>query len=114
MIYGKSQGKSVPSVSNTLLAQNQLRCRNYSCNKFLTLVVPKNPTYNAALEWEQCTHFVQWLQKPANQDKKSIQLSQQKEKFLTSLHFKRSLSPRQQEVLTGIEAKVGGNANASD
>ncbi len=104
MARTKSQGKG---IENTLLDQNQLCCPNYSCDGFLTLVVPKNPTYNSVLGLEQCDRFVQWLQKSANQKKKSIQLSQQKEKFLTSLHFKRSLLP-QQKVLIRIEAKARG------
>jgi hypothetical protein len=107
MAHTKSQGKSVQSASNTLLYQNQLCYPNYSCNKFLTLVATKNPKYNTMPGLEQCDRFVQWLQKSANQKKKSIQLSQQKEKFLTSLHFKRSLLP-QQKVLIRIEAKARG------
>jgi hypothetical protein len=85
------------------------------------LVKTFNHSLHYAAQWcNGCDIFRDWKPKPANQEKwqqqqiriaallTSHHSTQWKYEFLFSEQSKRSLSPKQQEVLAGIEAKVGG------
>lgn len=94
-----------------------------SCNYTgVSLVrMPDNCVHYAAKRCGRCDRFLKWEGKPETVNKKQQQqktinqmlkashLSQWERKFLEGLKSKK-ISPKQQEVLSRIEAKVGGAA----
>lgn len=81
--------------------------------------MPDDFLHYAARRCAECNTFRGWEPKPANQEKQRHQqkriitllqspnLSQWEREFLLNAQYRRSLSPKQQQVLTRIEAKVG-------
>lgn len=80
--------------------------------------MPEYSTHYAARRCAECDSFRSWEPKPATQKKQqqqavvtqlleSPQLTQWEREFLQGLKSKK-LSPKQQEVLSRIENKVGG------
>ena len=81
--------------------------------------MPDDFFHYAARRCAGCDTFQGWESKPANQEKRwqqqkrvnkllrSPNLSQWEREFLLSVQYGRSLSPKQLQVLTRIEAKVG-------
>lgn len=78
----------------------------------------EHSTHYAARRCAECDSFRSWEPKPATQQKlqqqetinhllKSAQLTQWEKTFLEGLKGKK-FSPKQQEVLSRIESKVGG------
>jgi len=96
------------------------KCSICGSTKINLVRMPSHSTHYAARRCAGCDAFRGWQPKPETQEKrlsqqtaisqllKSSQLSQWEREFLTSLQGKRSLSPKQQETLGRIEAKVGG------
>jgi hypothetical protein len=81
--------------------------------------MPDDSLHYAAHRCAGCDTFRGWEPKPANQEKQRHQqkrvitllqspnLSQWEREFLLNVQYRRSLSPKQLQVLTRIEAKVG-------
>lgn len=93
-------------------------CSSCSKSQINFVKMPSYSTYHAAIICGQCNHFLEWQPKLENQEKwqrwqiainqllKFPNLNQQEKNFLEELRSKRLPSPKQQEVLVVIEAKV--------
>jgi len=96
------------------------QCPSCGFNKVLVVPMPDGSVHHAALRCGRCNRFIKWQLKPKSQESwkrqqtaidqllKSFELSDWEYQFLTSVQGKRSLSPKQQETLSRIEAKVRG------
>jgi hypothetical protein len=102
--------------------QPQQKCPNCGSNRSSLIKLPKGAAHYAVCTCGECDRFLGWQAKPENQEKQrqqqaqiitlleSSQLNQWEWKFLMGLQGKRSLSPKQQKVLTQIEMKWGGRS----
>lgn len=95
-------------------------CKFCSFPRFSTVLMPEGHTHFAALRCGSCDGFQDWVEKPANKEKrekrrwkigellKSPLISSWEKDFLESVQGRKSLSPKQEEVLDRISGKVGG------
>ena len=84
--------------------------------------MPSFHAHYAALKCGGCDCFITWMKKPETEEKRrnlavrldklagKQGLTNWEREFLESLQRTKKLSPRQQETLTRIEAKLGGTA----
>jgi hypothetical protein len=82
--------------------------------------MPEGCAHYAARRCGQCDRFLGWAPKPESQQKRqqmqttinqmlqSPQLSPWEREFLENMRSRRSLSPKQQEIVSRIEVEVGG------
>lgn len=96
------------------------QCPSCGSTRINMVLMPKGAAHHTAIRCGQCDRFLQWQPKLENQEKrqrrqttiiqllKSPQVSQWERTFLEGVKGKK-ISPKQQEVLAQIEAKVGVN-----
>jgi len=97
-------------------------CSTCGSDRINAVRMPSYHTHHAALKCGQCDRFIAWMQKPETEGKrrdlavridrlgKAPRLTHWERDFLQSLKNQKKVSPRQQEVLARIEAKVGGES----
>lgn len=115
-----NSSNAATSNSNSIEQSELYCCPNCGSNKISTVRMPSYHTHYAALKCGTCDCFIKWEPKPTTVGKRQQQqqtvnhllqakgLTDPEREFLETVRGKGKLSPRQQEVLAKIEAKVGG------
>lgn len=120
--YHTTDGTSIAIENKPQIAEAQsstASCPSCGFERASIVRMAKGHSHYAALKCGQCDRFLDWMPKPATEGKrrdtaikvdrllKSLGLTQWEKGFLATIAKQKKVSPKQQETLAKIEAKVG-------